>query len=395
MLAHLQRSFPNVRDVHLALGGVCRYHLYVQIAKRQEGEAKNVIMGAFAGHYDIKQVIVVDEDVDIHNPAEVEWAVATRFQADRDLLIVTRQPGLEARSVDARRCRRQNGARCHKAAGCQGNEVQAYSRAGRGKSRSRARSIVDSLPRSSGGRRFDLWKKEERNEHGVVNICEPGSLIDSDAENVVSFARAAAGGVSDERERIIRVYHAVRDDILYDPYVDYTDPTFYRASSILEHGRGYCVSKASLLAAAAQLGTPARVGYADVKNYMSSPRLYERLKTDIYRLAFLYRAVSGGPMGEGDAGLQSDAVRAPWRASAGIRWLDPIPCFRNTTRTGRRHMEYLQDRGKLRRCLRSTPSSANSGPIIPTSCRVASPATFRRRRLLAIWIESGRRKLLS
>lgn len=93
LLAHLQRSFPNVRDVHLALGGVCRYHLYVQIAKRQEGEAKNIMMGAFAGHYDVKQVIVVDEDVDIHDPAEVEWAVATRFQADRDLLIVSESQG--------------------------------------------------------------------------------------------------------------------------------------------------------------------------------------------------------------------------------------------------------------------------------------------------------------
>jgi 2,5-furandicarboxylate decarboxylase 1 len=93
LLAHLQRSFPNVRDVHLALGGVCRYHLYVQLAKRQEGEARNVMMGAFAGHYDIKQVVVVDEDVDIHNSAEVEWAVATRFQADRDLLIVNNSQG--------------------------------------------------------------------------------------------------------------------------------------------------------------------------------------------------------------------------------------------------------------------------------------------------------------
>jgi 2,5-furandicarboxylate decarboxylase 1 len=93
LLAHLQRSFPNVRDVHLARGGVCRYHLYVQAAKRQEGEAKNIIMGAFAGHYDVKQVIVVDEDVDIHNPVEVEWAVATRFQADKDLLVVTSSQG--------------------------------------------------------------------------------------------------------------------------------------------------------------------------------------------------------------------------------------------------------------------------------------------------------------
>lgn len=93
MLVHLQRCFPNVRDVHLARGGVCRYHLYVQIAKRQDGEAKNIMMGAFAGHYDIKQVIVVDEDVDIHNPTEVEWAVATRFQADRDLLVVAESQG--------------------------------------------------------------------------------------------------------------------------------------------------------------------------------------------------------------------------------------------------------------------------------------------------------------
>jgi 2,5-furandicarboxylate decarboxylase 1 len=93
LLTHLQRSFPNVRDVHLARGGVCRYHLYVQIAKRQEGEAKNVIMGAFAGHYDIKQVIVVDEDVDIHNPTEVEWAAATRFQADCDLLVINHSQG--------------------------------------------------------------------------------------------------------------------------------------------------------------------------------------------------------------------------------------------------------------------------------------------------------------
>jgi 2,5-furandicarboxylate decarboxylase 1 len=93
LLAHLRRTFPNVRDVHLSLGGVCRYHLVVQIAKRQEGEPKNIMMGAFAGHYDVKQVIVVDEDVDIHDSARVDWAVATRFQADRGLLVVTDSQG--------------------------------------------------------------------------------------------------------------------------------------------------------------------------------------------------------------------------------------------------------------------------------------------------------------
>jgi 2,5-furandicarboxylate decarboxylase 1 len=52
------------------------------------GEAKNVVLGALGTHYDIKHVTVVDTDVDVHDPTEVEWAVATRFQADRDLVVV-------------------------------------------------------------------------------------------------------------------------------------------------------------------------------------------------------------------------------------------------------------------------------------------------------------------
>lgn len=93
LLGHLRRNFPNVLDVHLSMGGVGRYVLYVKLRKRQEGEAKNVIMGAFASHYDLKHVIVVDEDVDIHDPREVEWAVVTRSQADQDLLIVANAQG--------------------------------------------------------------------------------------------------------------------------------------------------------------------------------------------------------------------------------------------------------------------------------------------------------------
>jgi len=50
-------------------------------------------MGAFAGHADIKQVTVVDEDVDVHDPTAVEWAVATRFQAASDLVVVPRAQG--------------------------------------------------------------------------------------------------------------------------------------------------------------------------------------------------------------------------------------------------------------------------------------------------------------
>ena len=93
LLAHLRRTFPNVLDVHLSPGGTMRFHLYVKIKKNQEGQGKNVILGAFAGSFDLKHVIVVDEDVDIHNPQDVEWAVATRFQADRDLVIVPESQG--------------------------------------------------------------------------------------------------------------------------------------------------------------------------------------------------------------------------------------------------------------------------------------------------------------
>ncbi|MGH3095794.1 MAG: UbiD family decarboxylase [Streptosporangiales bacterium] len=92
-LSYLRQSFPCVRDVHLSRGGTCRYHLYVQVEAPRPGEARNVILGAFGTHYDIKHVTVVDTDVDIHDPVEVEWAVATRFQADRDLVTVSGAQG--------------------------------------------------------------------------------------------------------------------------------------------------------------------------------------------------------------------------------------------------------------------------------------------------------------
>ena len=97
LLSLLRRSFPSVLDVHLSVGGVCRYHLYVRIRKRWDGEPRNVMMGAFAGHADVKQVVVVDEDVDVHDPRAVEWAVATRFQAGEDLMVV---PGAQGSRLD-------------------------------------------------------------------------------------------------------------------------------------------------------------------------------------------------------------------------------------------------------------------------------------------------------
>jgi 2,5-furandicarboxylate decarboxylase 1 len=97
ILSKLQWSFPNVRMVQLSAGGVGRFHLHVQAKITHEAEGKNIILGAFAAHHDIKQVVVVDEDVDVTRPDQVEWAVATRFQSSRDLILI---PESQAAKLD-------------------------------------------------------------------------------------------------------------------------------------------------------------------------------------------------------------------------------------------------------------------------------------------------------
>ncbi len=89
--------------------------------------------------------------------------------------------------------------------------------------------------------------------------------------------------MSDPVERARLLYRAVRDGIRYDPYIDYTDPETYRASSVLAKGHGYCVGKASLYVALCRAsGIPARLGLADVKNHLATPRLLETVGTDVF-----------------------------------------------------------------------------------------------------------------
>ncbi len=89
VLSRMRSVFPNVRNVHLSMGGVGRFHLYIQIQKRMEGESKNILLSGLSQHFDFKLATVVDEDIDIFDPLDIEWAMATRFQADQDLLIVS------------------------------------------------------------------------------------------------------------------------------------------------------------------------------------------------------------------------------------------------------------------------------------------------------------------
>jgi 2,5-furandicarboxylate decarboxylase 1 len=80
-------------DVNVNPGGCSWLHAIVQIDKRSEDDGKKTIEAAFSGHKSCKHVFVVDGDVDIYNPAEIEWAMATRFQGDRDLVIKKRSAG--------------------------------------------------------------------------------------------------------------------------------------------------------------------------------------------------------------------------------------------------------------------------------------------------------------
>ena len=87
----------RVRNVVLTEGGCCYLHAVVQIEKEVEGEAKNAIIAAFAAHPSLKLVVVVDSDVNIFKPEEVEYAIATRVRWSEDMVTI---PGVRGSSLD-------------------------------------------------------------------------------------------------------------------------------------------------------------------------------------------------------------------------------------------------------------------------------------------------------
>ncbi|WP_048117244.1 UbiD family decarboxylase [Methanosarcina vacuolata] len=89
----------TVKNVVLTEGGCCYLHAVVQIEKQTEGDGKNAIMAAFAAHTSLKHVVVVDEDINIFDPNDVEFAIATRVKGDMDILII---PNVRGSSLDPR-----------------------------------------------------------------------------------------------------------------------------------------------------------------------------------------------------------------------------------------------------------------------------------------------------
>jgi transglutaminase-like putative cysteine protease len=174
---------------------------------------------------------------------------------------------------------------------------------------------------------------------------EPGEYIDSDHPSVVAFARRAVGAETDPTARAIRLYYAVRDGILYTPYCDYRSLDSYRASAVLAKGSGYCVGKAGLLAAAARaVGVPARVGFADVQNHLATARLRERMRTSV----FYYHGYTELHL-EGRWVKATPAFNRTLCEKFGVTPLEfdgrTDSLFQPYDRSGRRHMEYLAERG--------------------------------------------------
>jgi 2,5-furandicarboxylate decarboxylase 1 len=98
ILAQLKKAVPIVRDVELTRGGLYRFHLVISVHKSKpsdEGLQRNAIFAAIAALKDLDQVIVVDDDIDIRNPTDVEYAVATRVEASKDLILMPGARGHE------------------------------------------------------------------------------------------------------------------------------------------------------------------------------------------------------------------------------------------------------------------------------------------------------------
>lgn len=174
----------------------------------------------------------------------------------------------------------------------------------------------------------------------------PTYYIDSDASLVAAFAGIEAGDKETPVERGIALFYAVRDKIRYDPYrIDLANRDAFKASVIISKGYGYCVAKAIVLAAVARaVGIPSRLGFADVRNHLSTERLRQLMKTD----TFIFHGYT-------ELFLDDHWVKATPTFNLslcdkfGVNPLDfngrNDGLFHPYDREGNRHMEYIRDHG--------------------------------------------------
>lgn len=170
------------------------------------------------------------------------------------------------------------------------------------------------------------------------------AFVDCDHPDVMAFAQQHAKG-QDARERAVALTMAVRDGFRYDPYRLDLSPQGMRASTVVQQGYGWCVPKAVLLAAVCRaVGIPARLGFADVRNHLSTARMRETMSTDV----FLWHGYT-------DIWLDGQWVKATPAFNIELceRFgLLPLEfdgradsIYHAFDRVGNRHMEYVRQRG--------------------------------------------------
>jgi transglutaminase-like putative cysteine protease len=180
---------------------------------------------------------------------------------------------------------------------------------------------------------------------GTAEFLDSGEFVDANHPAVRAFAERTVAGISGEANRAIALYRAVRDGVRYDPYIDFNDPDNFRASGALAAGRAFCIGKSTLLAACCRaVGIPARVGFADVRNHVTSPRLYALVQTDV----FVWHSYT-------DILIDGKWVKATPAFDVGVcerAGLQPLEfdgrndsLFQACDLDGRRRMEYLHHRG--------------------------------------------------
>lgn len=181
----------------------------------------------------------------------------------------------------------------------------------------------------------------------MAGALRAGRCVDSDHPAVREFAARVAAGCPDEVATACALYLAVRDGFRYDPYqLDLTEAGM-SASRVIAQGHGWCVTKAALLAAACRArGIAARVGYADVRNHLSTARLREAIGTDDY-VWHGYTAI----LLRGRWCKATPAFNATLCDKLGIARLEfdgsADSIYQAHDAQGRRHMEYIAMRGEF------------------------------------------------
>jgi transglutaminase-like putative cysteine protease len=173
----------------------------------------------------------------------------------------------------------------------------------------------------------------------------PGEFIDSSDPDVQAFAQQRTAGAADAVSRAVKLYYAVRDEILYDPYYAGEARSYFRASDCLRAGRGFCIPKSALLAASARsLGIAARVAFVDVRNHLSTKKLLELIGSDL----FIWHSYAELHL-DGRWVKATPAFNLTLCQRFGVRPLEfdgrHDSLFHEYDLEGRRHMEYVRQRG--------------------------------------------------